>query len=305
MNEMNNRYLSSKKTYGKKSDTNQRYKTELAYRYKERSSKKKISDDKKINNAITFIKIMLWPFKIIFKSISFLGEKLIDLIEFLINKGSQHNKGKDASQGIATEIPKNIPMYKSFKTIDTEKGAFRRFESFISKNTSTIGLILGARGTGKTALGLRLIENLASLNPKKKSFAMGFNGENLPKWLKPVENISGLENDSIVLIDEGGILFSSRKSLSDANRLLSEILLIARHKDLSVIFISQNSSNIDINVIRQSDYILLKQSSLLQKDFERSRIRQIYDEIEEQFHKYRKIKGITYVYSESFSNRDF
>jgi hypothetical protein len=271
---------------------------------KKKNSNKKIRDNDSRNNTIIFIKIILWPFKIIFKTISFIGEKLIRGIDYLINIFLTTNtKGKrkdNKDEECDADASKGRPIYTPFKIIDTKKGTFQGFETFVSKNPSTIGLILGARGTGKTALGLKLIENVSSLNSKKKSFAMGFRGENLPKWLRSVEKIDDLENDSIVLIDEGGILFSSRKSLSDANRLLSEILLIARHKDLSVIFISQNSSNIDINVIRQADYIMLKPSSLLQKDFERSKIRQIYDEVEEQFHMYRKIKGITYLYSESF-----
>ena len=88
--------------------------------------------------------------------------------------------------------------------------------------------------------------------------------------------------------------------MSNSNKLLSQILFIARHKDLSIIFISQNSSNIEINTIRQADYIALKPSSLLQKDFERKKIKEIYEEVEKEFEKYKEDKGLTYIYSHNY-----
>ena len=73
-----------------------------------------------------------------------------------------------------------------------------------------------------------------------------------------------------------------------------------RRKNLSIIFISQNSANLDVNIIRQADYLVLKPSSLLQKDFERRKIKDIYTEGEKDFKKYSDDKGITYIYSEQF-----
>ena len=88
--------------------------------------------------------------------------------------------------------------------------------------------------------------------------------------------------------------------MSDANKLLSEILLIARHKDLSVLFISQNSSNIDINAIRQADYLILKPSSLLQQDFERKKIKDIYQKVNAHFEELKGDIGLSYIYSDKF-----
>jgi len=47
-----------------------------------------------------------------------------------------------------------------------------------------------------------------------------------------------------------------------------------------VLFISQNSANLDINSIRQVDYLLMRKPSLLQKDFERKKIGQLYEELD-------------------------
>ena len=64
--------------------------------------------------------------------------------------------------------------------------------------------------------------------------------------------------------------------------------------------VTHNSANIEINTIRQADYIALKPSSLLQKDFERKKIKEIYEEVEKEFEKYKTDKGLTYIYSHNY-----
>ena len=88
--------------------------------------------------------------------------------------------------------------------------------------------------------------------------------------------------------------------MSKPNKLLSELILIARHKNLSIMFISQNSSNLEINILRQADYLLLKPSSLLQKDFERKKVKKVYEEVKDDFKKLNNYKGLTYIYSEDY-----
>jgi hypothetical protein len=194
---------------------------------------------------------------------------------------------------------KNEPTYGPFEEVHPVHGKFSSFENHLLRNKSTVGIILGARGTGKSAIGIRLLENFA-VKTNKKIYALGFKEETLPEWIKVIYNIEEIENDSVLLIDEGGIEFSSRKTMSGANKLLSEILLISRHKDLSVLFITQNSSNLEINAIRQADYLLLKPSSLLQKDFERKKIKTIYDHAQEMFDQLKEKTGLTYIYAANY-----
>ena len=161
--------------------------------------------------------------------------------------------------------------------LESLDGDLSKFESWIYSKSSTIGIILGARGSGKSAIGMFLLENFKAKS-KKKIYALGFKKDHLPGYINIISYISHIKNNSVLLVDEGGVEFSSRSAMTNANKLLTEILLIARHKDLSVIFISQSSANIEINAIRQADYLLLKPSSLLQNDFERKKIKDIYKE---------------------------
>lgn len=198
------------------------------------------------------------------------------------------------------KIKKPKSIYVKLNLIEKTKGDLDKFEENLYKKDSSVGLILGARGSGKSALGMRIAENFVS-KTNKDICAIGFNKGEIPSYIRTIEDVEQIPNNSFVLIDEGGIFFSSRDSMNSANKLVSKLILIARHKDLSILFITQNSSNIDVNIIRQSDYLMLKPSSLLQLDFERAKIKLIYDEIKIGFEKYKSEKGLLYIYSTDFS----
>lgn len=226
-------------------------------------------------------RIIAWPFKMLGRAIK------------RIHRASESNAKRVVQE---RQRPRTTPKPNLLEVIELEKGSISAFDRTIAK--SSIGIILGARGSGKTALGLRLLENVALERP---CAAIGFKTESLPRWIKPVGSVDDVPNGSCVLIDEGGILFSSRSSMSEANKVLSELMLISRHRDLSIIFISQNSSNLEVNVLRQADYLVLKPASLLQLDFERKVIEGIYRKSQKGFERHRHVEGLVYVYSDAFT----
>jgi hypothetical protein len=106
-----------------------------------------------------------------------------------------------------------------------------------------------------------------------------------------------------VIVDEGGIVLNSRESMSNINKLFSKLLFIRRHKEISILFIVQNSGNIDINTIKQSSYLIFKKFELLQKNTERKIIKDIYEKIEDDFKNlYKEYRQkLSYIYSEEFT----
>ncbi len=216
---------------------------------------------------------------------------------FVAGKFSAQAK-KSARQA---QKPRSKATYEPLVLQKKTEGELGQFEGMFLSSKSTIGLILGARGSGKSALGMRLLENVFSKTGRSVC-AMGFDESALPSWIKCVDGVEGVPNGSAVLVDEGGITFSSRSSQSSANKILSSLLLVARHKDLSVLFISQNSANLEVNAIRQADFLLLRKPSLLQKEFERKKIGEIYDKIGTEFAGLpQQGEYSTYVYSDGFS----
>ncbi len=194
--------------------------------------------------------------------------------------------------------PEVEAAYEAFSEVKATKGSAGELEKALYSGKSLIGIILGGRGSGKTALGLRILENARARGRAVE--ALGFSAESLPSWIRCVSTLDEVKNGAFLLVDEGGIVFSARSAFSSPNKLLSDLLLISRHKDLSVLFISQNSSNLDVNALRQADYLLLKRPSLLQKDFERKIIGKIYEENKQGFGEFASMPGLFLAYSDEF-----
>jgi len=195
--------------------------------------------------------------------------------------------------------PGGRATYVPLSELKANGGSVDDFCRYLEDTESTIGIILGARGTGKSAIGMRLLENMHA-KTGRAVYAMGFRAEDVPGWISVVEDPDQVKNNAYVLIDEGGVLFSSRKAMSQANQLLSALLLVARHKGLSILFISQNSSNLDVNILRQADFLVMKPCALLQLDFERKKIKDLYGEIAGEFEELKREPGATYLHADSF-----
>ncbi|MEW6329164.1 MAG: hypothetical protein AB1468_03545 [Candidatus Micrarchaeota archaeon] len=237
-----------------------------------------------------------------FGVIGWIAKKVWAFFVWLLNLLKNLLKKAQESRRLA-EVERSRPVAKAaylpLKGMAASEGELNKFESRLYSDRSLIGLILGSRGSGKSALGMRVLENVVA-RTGRKAYCMGFDRKDLPAWVEPVESLEQVRNNSFLLVDEGGVEFSSRSAMSSANRLLGKLLLISRHKDINVLFISQNSANLEVNAIRQSDYLLLKPPSLLQLDFERKAIRDIYERVKDKFVRYRSERGILYVYSDQY-----
>lgn len=183
-----------------------------------------------------------------------------------------------------------------FSVVKTEQGNYDEFQKKILKY-SLIMLINGKRGSGKTALGMKFLE-LYNKKTKRKCYVLGYESTKLPWFIKKTNDLEKIPNNSVVLIDEGAVNFSSRDSMKQSHKDLSKIMAIARHKDLVMILITQSSAMIDLNVLRLSDTILLKEPSLLQSKFERKAIKEFYDKAIPHFDKEKKERF--YVFDDEF-----
>ncbi|MEK6925892.1 MAG: zonular occludens toxin domain-containing protein [Nanoarchaeota archaeon] len=182
-----------------------------------------------------------------------------------------------------------------FRVMKDISGNFDDFKNRL-KNSSLIILITGKRGSGKTALGFKFLDVLAG---KRSAYYLG-EGE-LPRFIKKVSDVKDVKNDSILLVDEAAISYSSRNSMKKANKVLSDIMVIARHKNLSLIIITQNSAMIDLNVVRLTDTIIFKEPSLLQARFERKSIKDLFEKADKEFKKVKDDKkSYFYVLDDEF-----
>jgi len=175
---------------------------------------------------------------------------------------------------VRAQQPKTPASYDAFDVSSTVKGSVESFEKRLL-NDSLILAIAGKRGSGKSVLGFRMLENIHA-KARRPCFALGVKQSVLPSWISSINEIQEVDNNGVVLVDEGAVSFSSRSSMSKKNKGLSELLAIARHKDLTLIFITQNTGMIDKNVLNLCDTIVLKEGSLLQEKMERSVMKDLY-----------------------------
>jgi hypothetical protein len=188
--------------------------------------------------------------------------------------------------------------YVAFEATHEGKGNYKKFYKKML-NYSVIMLIIGKRGSGKTALGMKFLEAF-NKETRKKCYILGYKNTKLPSWVKKVEDIEKIPNNSVALIDEGAVAFFSRESMKDANKALSKIMAIARHKNLTLMMITQNSAMIDLNVLRLADTLLLKEPSLLQSKFERKALKDMYDNALPVFKQYDEKNDKVYIWDDEF-----
>ncbi len=190
------------------------------------------------------------------------------------------------------------PRFKPFEVVEEQKGSYANFERTLQKY-GLIMLIVGRRGGGKTALGMQF---LAWFNhvARRRCYGIGYNSAKLPRWVHKANYIEDIPNDSVVLVDEAAILFFSRETMTSMNKMLTKLMAIARHKNLSMVLITQSSALIEINVLRLADVLLLKEPSLLQARFERKALQDIFSTVSKTFKKIDDCVSHFYVYSDEF-----
>ncbi|MDO8459892.1 MAG: ATP-binding protein [Nanoarchaeota archaeon] len=165
----------------------------------------------------------------------------------------------------------------SFSDLEVEKlvsGDYAQFKQILHEDSKII-LIFGRRGSGKSALGLRIMENIQA-QTERNCYALGIHEKFIPSWIQSIDSIEKAQPESVILVDEGAVSFSSRESMRDTNKELSRLMAIARHKNLTLVFITQNTGMIDKNVLKLADSLMIKEGSLLQLEMERPEMKKFY-----------------------------
>lgn len=204
------------------------------------------------------------------------------------HKPTEYNKGR---KGILKQIadfkikPIKIPEPGLGLTLKEEPD-FESLEMLSWLNIIThpsIILILGARGSGKSAAGYKILEYLRHI---ADPYVVGLPRQArrlLPEWIGSVPTIEDLPPNSIGLIDESYTLFHSRSSSSERAKVLSNLINLSRQRGITLIFISQEARQIDINIASSANIIIIKNPSILQLEFERKELRKIAEEASRMF----------------------
>lgn len=162
----------------------------------------------------------------------------------------------------------------------------------------SVVVILGQRGRGKSALGYRLLE---LFRYTATPYVLGLPSKAaglLPEWMGVAEELEHIPNDSVVFIDEAYLGYHARESHTTKSTEASQIVNLSRQKEQTLIFVTQESRQIDINIASQANVIVFKEPNILQSKFDRPELREITAKATEAF---RTITDAKYKWSYVYS----
>jgi len=163
---------------------------------------------------------------------------------------------------------------------------------------SGLCLILGQLGSGKSALGYALVDEISRAT-NRKAYVHGFprgKAHLLPRNISTLRENDPPE-DSVVLFDEAYYTFYAREHYSQINKRMGRIAGLARQKGILCIYISQEAGKLDINIRRGAQVWLIKPLSTGQIYQDKPEIRGVLSRAAKEFGKLENPKAATYVIS--------
>jgi len=133
-------------------------------------------------------------------------------------------------------------------------------------------VIVGPRNSGKSHLGQRLLDQR---RVRSAPYVLGPSSLRrlLPKEIGVVQRLEDVPHGAAVLIDEAYIAFGARISMTAAGRIIGQMVNLSRQRGWSLIFVTQDSRQLDVNVISQADVIAIKGVSEIGREYERRELR--------------------------------
>ena len=136
-------------------------------------------------------------------------------------------------------------------------------------------LLLGGRDSGKTALGFRLLE---LFRYKLTPYVIGLPSQCVhlpPDWIGIEERLEDVPSGSISLVDEAYLSNHARDWAKAESRDLCRLLNLSRQQGKTIIFIAQQSRQINLDIASSANIIVFKNPGILQTEFERPALRKI------------------------------
>lgn len=138
-------------------------------------------------------------------------------------------------------------------------------------------LVMGERGSGKTGLTFWLMDQYHTRSKQEIKGAVLKAPKPLrkllPAWVETPGDILSLPQKAVVVIDEAQLVGHARRSASDSNLELANLVALSRQRRQLLILISHHSRKLDVLTVLDADRIVWKQPSYGHALFDRPEIR--------------------------------
>ena len=138
-------------------------------------------------------------------------------------------------------------------------------------------IIIGHRGSGKTALAERIQELKRHVAPP---YAIGMPSKAvtlLPDWYGLATDFDSIPKGAVIYVPESYRYFHARTTQSTAGRSIPSLINLLRHRGHTLILDVQNAAHLDRNIISEADLLLIKEPGPFQDGFERSQLQGYMD----------------------------
>lgn len=146
--------------------------------------------------------------------------------------------------------------------------------------------VLGKRGSGKTATGFYIAQNMVDERDDLTPVAVGFPEHahrHFPGRWKHVDTMEQAPPHSVAVVDEANRTFHARDWHEHGGDDMSSYLNLQRQCNRTVIYVSQSARQLDMTIPLESDAVLFKQPGAMHSRLERSSMRDLVDEAKENF----------------------
>lgn len=139
----------------------------------------------------------------------------------------------------------------------------------------SVVMILGKRGSGKSALGYRLLELFRYVASPYVVGVPSFARRLLPDWIGIAPTLEDVPQKAIALVDEAYLAYHARGSMARDSRSMSQLLNLSRQREQTIIFVTQEARQADRNIASSANVVVFKDLGILQLEFERPELNKL------------------------------
>ena len=147
----------------------------------------------------------------------------------------------------------------------------------------SVVLIVGKRGSGKSALGYRLLELFRYLALPYVVGAPSTARAKLPDWIGIAPSLDLVPSKSVVLVDEAYLHYHARGSMAQESKAMSQAVNLSRQREQTLIFVSQEARQVDRNISSSASVLVFKDLGMLQLEFDRREFNKLATQAKEAF----------------------
>lgn len=131
-----------------------------------------------------------------------------------------------------------------------------------------VTVFVGPRGSGKTHTAHGLLDQLR-VHAAPYVVGPASLRRLLPREIGVVQRLEEVPPHAAVLIDEAYLMFGARNSMTAAGRSVGQVVNLSRQRGWSLIFVTQDSRQLDVNVLSQTDVLAITGVSEIGREYER------------------------------------